>query len=898
MFRRLRSLLRNLFLRSRVERDLADEVAAYHQQLSDEAAARGASPQSARRAARLETGGAELLKDQVRDVRSGIFLETLVRDLRYGLRMLARTPGFTVVAVLTLALGIGANTALFTVVNGVLLKPLPYPHSEQLFALHASKPNFPLGSISYLNFLDWQKRNRSFAAMAIYRGTGFNLTSGGEPERIRGEWITADLFPLLGVQPVLGRHFRGGEDLPGAPLVAQISEGLWKRRFGAAADILGKDIALDGRSFTVVGVIPASFDLLQVNLAAPDVYVPLGALRANGLKLRGAGMGLHGFGRLKDGVTLTQAREDMDRVTRELAAEYPQIDRGTGASLVPLEESIVGNVRSTLLFLLVAVAFVLLIACVNVANLLLALSASRAREFAVRAALGARRGRLVRQLLTEGVLLGLAGGAVGLVFAVWGTRAALALLPQALPRMQEVHTDVRVLAFTLGISTFAALLFALAPAVRFAKPALGTLNMGRNAGALRLRPQRALIVAEVATAMLLLVGAGLMLRSLQGLWNSDPGFDPHNILMFTVDLPPTMRGATPASLRATWRQIYETVRATPGVTAASMRDGATLMQGDDEFMFWLAGEPEPPTGSEKNMALRYDVTPDYLRAVHIPLLRGRFFSAQESDTTPPTVVVDDVFAATYFPGQDPIGKRIRWNGYSPILPDGSQRKNVVEGEIVGLVGHVKQWGLEADDKQSLRAQGYLNMMQAGDPEWEGYSLGFTARFAGDATSATSAVHDSLRRLNGELVIYSFRTIDDVIAQSLRGRRFTMVLLTAFAGAALLLAAIGIFGVISYLVRERTQEIGVRMALGATRVSVLRMVIGEGARLAALGLAIGLVLAVPGARAIRELLYGVGAGDPVTFIGVSAVLLSVALAASLIPAWRATRIDPMEALRYE
>jgi predicted permease len=899
---RLRSLGRNLVRRDAIDNELTAELRAYIDLLTAEnIEKRGMSPDEARRAALLAAGGEEQLKEQVRDARTGAWVETLLRDLRYGARMLVRAPGFTVTAIVTLALGIGANTALFTVVNGVLLRPLPYPHSEQLYALHASKPpNFPTGSISYPNFLDWQRRNRTFSAMALNRGTGFNLISGGEPERIRGQWITADFFPLLGVQPLLGRHMAPGEDAVGGAFVVEISEGLWKRRFGASPNILGRAITLDDRSFTVIGVIPASFDLLQSNLSTPDVYVPLGQLRTPALQRRGAGLGLHGFGRLKPGVSLAQAREDMARVTGELASEFPDINRGVGAALVPLKDAIVGDVRPILLFLLAAVAFVLLIACVNVASLLLARSASRAREFAVRAALGASRSRLVRQLLTESVLLGLAGGVVGLAIASWGTRAALALLPQALPRMQEVRLDARVLLFTVGISTFAGLLFALAPAFRITSPELrSALNVGRSAGGRRLRPHRVLIVVEVATALLLLVGTGLMLRSLARLWQSDPGFNPHNVTTFYVDLPSGMRGASPTRLRAAWRQIHDSVADTPGILAASLRDGSMIMQGDDEIVFWHAGEPEPPSGSEKSMALRYDVMPEYLQTFGISLHRGRFFSPQESDNTPTTIVVDDVFAATYFPGEDALGKRILWSVSTQPQNGAPEKKRIVEAEIVGIVGHVKQWGLEADDTQPLRAQLYTNLLQAREEDWEGaYNLGLSARFDGDSVSATRAVRDALRRLNAELVVYGFHTMDEMIEQSLRDRRFSMVLLATFALAALLLAAVGIYGVISYLVRERTQEIGVRMALGANRATVLRMVLLEGFRLAGAGLAIGLVASIPAARAMRSLLYGVRPSDPLTYLAVAFVLLGVALLASFIPAHRATRIDPMQALRCD
>lgn len=879
------------------QQELADEIRSHIELQTDENIAGGMRPEEAQRKARAVFGSVAVARETSREAWRFPALDSVLADLKFGWRVLWKAPGFAAVAVLTLAIGIGANTALFTVINSVLLRPLPFPNAEQLVALDASKPNFPNGSISLPNFLDWQARNRSFSAMALTRGTSFTLTANGEPERLRGAWITADYFTMLGVQPVLGRTFAHGEDAIGGPNIALIRESLWKQKLGGAPDAIGSVITLDGSRYTVVGIIPANFDLMRVAFAPPDVYLPMGTWPNGALRIRGAGLGLHGVGRIKPGVTLEQARQDMDRVTRELAAEYPDVDRGTGATITPLQEALVGNIKPTLLFLFAAVGFVLLIACVNVASLLLARSASRAREFAVRAALGARRSRMVRQLLTEALLLAIAGGSLGLALASWLTHAGLAVLPQAVLRVNEVHIDGYVLAFAALVSIFAAVLFGITPALRMAAPQMQAgLAVGRGSGGRRLRTQRALVVVEVATALLLLVGAGLSLRSLMRLWKVDPGFDPHNVMLFSVDLPPAMRSAPDAAVYAAWRDIHRALNAAPGVEAASLRDGSTPLSGDDELLFWHAGEPHPHSSSEMNWSLEYEVTPEYLQTMGIPLLRGRFFTPQEDRKTPPSVVVDDVFAAKFFPGQEAIGKRILWDDYT--MPGEQGPPPVIEGIIVGVVGHVKQWGLENDDKQQLRAQAYRDIWQRTQRDGMNSNYGITVRTSAPTDSVAPAIRQAVRQVNGEAVVYGFRTLEGLIQQSLGARRFSLMLLAAFAVIALLLASIGIYGVIAYLVRERTQEIGVRMALGAKPRVVLGMIVREGLQLAGAGLALGVIAALPAVRAIRTLLFDTRPTDPLTFVSVAAILLAVALAASFVPAWRATRIDPVQALRCE
>lgn len=816
-------------------------------------------------------------------------METLLQDLRYALRMLVKSPSFTAVAIVTLALGIGANTALFSVINGVLLSPLPFPEPEQLVTLHENKPNFEGGSVSYPNFRDWQKDNHTFSAMAVGRTYAFSLTGIGDAEQVGGEFISADYFPLLGVKPVIGRTFAGDEDQVGAGPVALISAGLWQRKFSSAPDILGKSITLDAKDYTIVGVIPANFHLQIPGFRDTDAYVPIRQWTNPLLLQRGAGLGMHGIGRLKPGVTIQQARADMEGVTRNLANAFPDADKGITAMVAPLKERMVGHVRPLLLVLLAAVGFVLLIACVNVANLLLARATGRTREFAVRTALGASQGRVVRQLLTESVLLALVGGGLGLLLAAWGTRAALAVLPTALPRAEQVGVDPHVLLFTLGISLLAGVLFGLTPALRTSQPDLQeTLKQGgRGASRVRHITQGVFVVVEIALALVLLIGAGLTIRSLTKLWSVDPGFNPHNVLTFGLSLPPSMIGATPDAIRGAFREFDEKLAGVPGVQAVSQTWGAIPLSEDDEQLFLLEGQPKPTNENDMNWAIDYIVEPNYLKVMGIPLLRGRFFTAQDNEHAPLVVVIDDVFAQKYFPNQDPIGKHINLNR-SPQL-----------AEIVGVVGHVNQWGLATDDQQSLRSDLYIPCMQMPNA--------FVAMApSGSAVlvraSDTAGLLDSVRHISAQMsdqqVIFGARTMDSLVADSVASQRFSMILLAVFAVLALCLAAVGIYGVISYVVGQRGREIGIRIALGARPQDILRLILGRGGRLAAVGVAVGVAAALGLTRLMASLLYGVGATDPLTFVGVAVLLTVVALAACYVPARRATKVDPIAALRYE
>jgi predicted permease len=872
--------------RQKRDSELDEELQSHLQMAAQDRTDRGESPERARLAARQELGNIGLIKEVTREMWGGASFERLVQDLRFGLRMLAKSPGFTAVAILTLALGIGANTALFSVVNGVLFKPLPYPQPEKLVWLAESKPNFATGSISFPNFRDWQKDNRTFSGMATYRSYDFNLIGLGDAEQLHARFIASDFFNVLGVNPIIGRTFSPGEDDVGRAPIVMISEGLWRRKFSASPDALGKSINLDGMGYTIVGVIPASFDFSGI-FREIDIYAPIGQWSNPLLMKRGAGLGFHGVGRLKPGVTIDQARADMARVSSNLAAAYPDTNKGIGAAVRPLKQTVVGEVQVLLLVLLAAVGFVLLIACVNVANLMLARAAARTREFAIRAALGAGQARLIRQLLTESLLLAITAGALGLLLARWGTRAALHLLAQGLPRANEVTLDARALLFTVVLSLGCGIFFGLAPALKArARNLHDTLKEGgRGESGSRHRAQGVLVVVEMAMALVLLISAGLMVRSLTALWNVNPGFDPHNVLTLGVALPPSMRNANADAVRAALRDVDEQLKAVPDVKALSMSSGAVPLSGDDEDLFWIEGRPKPETDNDMSWAISYVVEEDYLKVMDMPLMRGRFFTVQDNEKSAHVVVVDDVFAQKYFGDQDPIGQHI-------ILNNKGGR-----AEIVGVVPHVKQWGLDSDDKESLRAELYFPFMQLPDQAFGGGS-GILLRFDPRATAIGDSLRVAVKGIGGDYVMSKSQSMDEIISDSLASQRFSMAVLGIFAVLALALASVGIYGVISYVVQQRTQEIGVRVALGAKRADVLRLILGEGMKMAGIGVAIGLVAAFGLTRLMASLLFGVSATDPLTFTVVALLLSAVALAACYIPARRAMRVDPMVALRYE
>lgn len=827
-------------------------------------------------------------------------LETLVQDARYGFRILAKAPGFAAVAVLTLALGIGANTAIFSVVNGILLNPLPFHDGNQLVSLFEQIPNFKNGSISYPNFVDWRRMNTTFSAMAAYRSSGFDLSGEGEPEHLRGEMISHGFFEILGVDPLLGRTFSADEDRLGANPTAMITEGLWERKFGRARDIIGKRLVLNGVGRTVIGVVPSSFHLHIQNFqrGGPlnEVYVPVGEYNEpHFYNARGSGWGLDAIGRLKPGVTVEQARADMERVSRDLAAAYPDIDSDKKTFLLSMKEEMIGDMAPVLLVLLGAVAFVLLISCVNVANLLLARSTARQHEFAVRIALGAGQRRVIRQLLTESILLALIGGALGLALAKFGTAAAMAAMPSSLPRAEEIGLDYRVLLFTLLISIIAGIVFGLAPAWKTAHANIGgTLKeSGRGVAGKRSRAQAVFVIGEMAMALVLLVGAGLMVRTLIGLWGLDPGYDPHNVLTFVFSGPPSYKNASADAMRAAYRQVHDKVAATPGVEAVSLTAGAQPMGSDDEEYFWFVGKPKPAHQSDLAMSIEYVVEPDYLKLMRISLKRGRFFTSADNEYAPAVVVIDEALAQKYFRGQDPIGQYLDFN----TDPANTERANP---QIIGVVGHVNQWGLDADAGNPMQAQMYLPFAQTPDKDLQrgGLAADVSVRTQRPGSPGFETLKRRVQEFNAETVVFGAEDMQQSVANSIAGKRFTMSLLAVFAGLALLLASIGIYGVLSYLVGQRTQEIGVRMALGAQPFDVLRMVLRDGARMALIGIGIGVLAALVLTRLMASLLFHVSSTDPLTFAAVTLLLCAVALLACYVPARRAMKVSPVVALRYE
>jgi predicted permease len=811
---------------------------------------------------------------------------TLSQDLRYAIRMFRKSPGFAAIAVFTLALGIGANTTLFSVVKGVLLNPLPYPHSEQLVTVYGNTPGFERGPVVYLNFLDWRRDTQTFSSLALYRNQGYNVTGTAEAERLSGYMISAGFFPTLGVQPVLGRLFRPDDDQVGAAPVVILGGGLWKRKFGSSPGVIGKSLILNGTSYMVVGVIPAEFTFYGQDR---DVYTPIGQWNDSSFRDRRISVSAHAFGRLKPGVALPQAKADMDLIGRNLAAAFPVADKDTGITLVSMKEDVVGNIEPFLLMLLAAVGFLLLIACANVANLLLARSIGRSREFAVRAALGAGHFRVVRQLLTESFLLAALGGILGLLFAFCGTKAVLNTLPGTLPRVEEISLDGRVLLFTLGLSLFAAIVFGLAPALKGSNVNLVDIlkESGRGSIGVRHRLQRFFVASEVALALVLLIGAGLMLRSLSALWHVNPGFNPSHAITFSLSMPASP-STTTAETRARLRRFHDKMSAIPGVEAVSVTLGSRPMIHDSFLPFWIEGLPKPANDNEMPQAMYYLVEAGFERSMGVTLQRGRFVLPQDDETAALVIDIDDVFARAWFPNENPIGKRVHLQQFN------------VQAEIVGVVGHIKQWGPGTDPKSAVEAQFFYPFMQLPEPlmRLAANGVAVVLRTAGEPAAVMAPVRQAVEQVDSRSVIYGVQTLNEVIAGSLAARRLSMILLAIFAAIALVLSCVGIYGVVSYVVGQRTHEIGVRMALGAQRRDVMRLVLGEGARMTLIGVAVGVAAALGLTHLMADELFGVTPQDPLTFAAVAIVLMLVALTACYVPARRAVRVDPMVALRYE
>lgn len=809
----------------------------------------------------------------------------MLQDLRYALRTLLKSPEFTAIAVIALALGIGANTAMFSIVNGVLLRPVPYAEPDRLLKLAESTAQFHDSSISYPNFLDWQQRARSFEGIAAYRNDSFNVTGQGEPERLRGEMMSSTIFSVLGLKPIVGRVFTSEEDVRGGNPVAVLTSNFWKTRFGSDPGIVGRTITLNDKLYTVVGVVPSD----DVLLRRTSVILPIGQWTEALFWDRSVGMSTRAVARLKPGVSHAAAQSELDAIAAGLAREYPKEDKDHGISSISLREDLVGNVRTPLLVLLGAVAFVLLIACANVANLLLARSSARRREFAIRGALGASRSRVVQQLFTEGLLLALAGGALALVTAAALNGIFVRWLTNQVPRADQIHLDGSVLAFTAAISILASLLFSVTPALQIVRSDLNeTLKEGARGNTSRHGFQRALVVAEVALALVLTAAAGLMVRTMAHLWNVNPGLDPHNVLNFGIAGSQAVHG-TPTAIRNAYRETRARLLSVPGVQAASTMLGGTPLTGSDsETWYWVEGRPKPADHSQMLSALFYGVNPDYFNVMRIPLLRGRLISDHDTQNSPCAIDIDEDFVREAFPGQEPLGQHINLE----IIP--------IKCEIVGVVGHVKHWGLDTDATMKVHAQMYIPFEQFPDAVMDLASTGseWNVRTGSDPYAVAPTLKKAITSINGRMAMFNTETLEDNINDLLASRRLTRLLLGVFAALALVLAAVGIYGVVSYTVTQATHDIGVRMALGAGSRAVLAMVIGDALRTALIGIAIGAAAGFAATRAMKGLLYGVSAADPVTFAAVAAVLAVVTVIASYVPARRATKVDPMIALRVE
>ena len=802
-------------------------------------------------------------------------LTSIRRDLQYALRTLARNPGFACVSILALGLGIGANSAIFTVVNSVLLQPLHFDKPEQLIVVRERnlKSGFPQFSLSPGNYLDFRGHNHSFSGIAAFGGRGFNLAGGTQPERLRGARVTVDFFQVLGRTPILGRTFTARENQFGAPLVAILSYGLWQRRFAGDRGALGQTLKMNEELYTVVGVMPADFEFP----GRTEVWAPL-TMDTQNWQQRG-GHYLGGVGRLKDGVTLAAAQADLNIIAARAEQQFPASNAGWDTTLKTLQEQTVGNVRPAMITLTAAVAFVLLIACVNLANLLLSRSSSRRREMGIRSSLGAGRGRLIRQLLTESVLLGLLGAVFGLLLAKLGTGLLVNLNPNILPRAKDISLDARALAFTGAIAVLTGLLFGLAPAIHMAKTDLmASLRDGGRGNAIGFRRNRlrsVLVAGEVALALVLLSGAGLLMRSFYRLESMDPGFDPHGLMTFHVNLPGA-KYKTDESQAAFYRRAVERIRAVPGVSAAGAAQIFPLSGDDYVLSFTQIGKPPVQPGNEPSAAY-YAATPGYISALHIPLKAGRDFTEHDNTAGTPVAIISETMAQQFYRNENPLGQQIQMgNGSKPA-------------EIVGIAGDVRDQELESKGRAAV----YEPAAQVPFT-----SMYFGVRTEGDPAALITGVRAVMRELDSELPLDAVGTVDALVSTSLSQRRFAMLLMAVFAGLALVLAMVGIYGVISYSVTQATQEIGIRMALGAGRAHVLRIVFGYAGVLIAAGVVAGIGAAILTGRLLSTQLFEIKAADPLTLAAVSLMLAATGFAASMIPAWRALRVDPLVALRNE
>ncbi len=910
LFSKLSQLWRRLLFywrRDRFDRELEEEMRFHLEMKAEENLAAGISQEEARYAARRQFGNQTLLWEVSRDMWGFRFLETFAQDLRYGLRMMVKNPGFTAVAVLTLALGIGANTAVFSVINAMLLRPLPFPESERLALLWDDRPvgNWPQMPLSMPNFLDVREQCQSCAEMSAWSLYGsFNLSGVAEPEKVQYAVVSANLFSVLGVQPMLGRNFRPEEDKPSGSRAVIISHSLWQRRFSANPNFIGQTVTLDGRTFEVCGVLPAGFRFVSfpkdTEVWLPFSLDPLGNERI--YNRNGKSLGV--IARLKPGIDLARAQAEMTDISRRLEQQYPHINRGLTLRFVPLGEQAVKNLRLALLVLLGAAAFVLLIACANVANLQLARGVSRQKEMAIRAALGSGRWRLVRQLLIESALLAVAGGVGGVLLAFFCS-GLLKRLPFNEPTLfmpytvqpQQISVDGRVLVGAFLLSLLTSVICGLFPALQASKPDVHASlkeSGGRSSGGLTTQRARSLlIVAEVALALLLLAGAGLMVKSFMRLQQVDPGFNPENVLTFEIPLP-SSKYAEPYQIADFYTRLLERIAALPGVTAAGAVEFLPFSGADNAMGIFIEGQPAPPPG-ERSLAHFRSTTTDYFRALGLQLRRGRSFTERDDLNGQRVTIINETMARQYWPGENPIGKRVAIEFETMrFRPDGSLLWDPPYGmrEIVGVVADVKHSRLDAEAVPEM----YIPMLQLRSARAREMTIALRA--TSEPLALVGAVRREVAAIDPDQPISNLTTMSQLLAASVARPRFNFLAFSIFAAIALALAAVGIYGVIAYSVSQRTHEIGIRLALGAQPADALRLIIRQGMGLALAGVGIGLVGALIATRFMKTLLFDVSATDPLTFTVTALLLTFVALLACWIPARRATKVDPMTALRFE
>ena len=884
---KLRSFLRNLFFSHRVDADLEYEVHSHHNLLIEENIRAGMSPEEAQRAARMELGGIEQMKEEVRDSRMGNWLHSAFFDFRYGVRQLRKNPGFTAVAVLTLALGIGATTAIFSVVDAVILRPLPYRSPDRLVLVKERIPKVTPDPIPVCapDVLHFQHENHSFISLAAFRGDQFDLAGGTEPRRVHVNRTNANLFSLLGAQPILGRVFTPEEDQPGHT-VAILSYGLWQHEFAGAPGIVGRSVSLNRQIYTVIGVLPATFIFPLPGMDqgdAADLFIPI-AFTPEELADEGDNFNYSLVGRLTPGVALAPANADLQLIAHRIQETYPPEYRSDvilGAVALPLRDTVIGKSRTLLLLLFGAVAFVFLICCINVANLLLTRSTDRQKEMAVRLSLGASRGRLLRQLAAESMLLTFIGAALGLAFASWSINALLGLMPPDIPLIHGVGLNPAVLGFTLGLAVIVGLLFGIVPAFASSRTnvadSLKEGGRGTTQSPQLHRLRGALVVVEVTLAMVLLVGAGLLLRSFQRILETQPGFHPEQVLTASLSLrKPHYK--EDSDIQNFYERLLQRLQNLPGVPIAGASSDLPLQAGWNH-LFTPEGY-QPPPGASTNLCNHSVILGPYLQAIGAPLLRGRYFTDEDNSFSTHVLIVSDSLARRYWPNQDPIGKRLKWG------PEASKDPWLT---VVGVVGDVKQSSLDVETSPHT----YESFWQNTTP-----SLNVALRTSNDPASMASALRSSVWSIDPQLAVAQIQSMDQVISKSTTPRRFSLFLLAGFASLALILSAIGIYGVIAYSVVRRVHEMGIRIALGAQRRDVMRLVISQGMLLLVLGMVIGTLGALAMTRALGSFLYGVRPTDPVTFVAVVVILAGVAFLACYIPARRATRVDPMIALRYE